>query len=81
MIERKLWFFAALGLLTCSLMLFALGQKPPTGKPPAQKAADEKKPKGEVIYGNTPEDLKPFAKYVKEPYKNYWVPGRRARQA
>ncbi len=27
-----------------------------------------------MIYGNTPEDLKPFANYVKDPYKNFWVP-------
>jgi len=69
----KLRLLTVLGLLTCSL-LFALGQNPPPGKPPDQQAAGEKKQKGEVIYGNTPEDLKPFAKYVKEPYKNYWVP-------
>ena len=65
-------FLAILGLLTCSL-LFALGQQTAPTKPPDQKTSDEKK-KPEPIYGNTPEDLKPFANYVKEPYKNYWVP-------
>jgi branched-chain amino acid transport system substrate-binding protein len=69
----KLRFLAVLGLLTCSL-LFALGQNPATEKPTDQKAPGEKKQQAEAIYGNTPEDLKPFAKYVKEPYKNYWVP-------
>jgi len=68
----KLRFLAVLALLTCGL-LFALSQQQPPGKPPGQKSSDEKK-KGEVIYGNTPEDLKPFANYVKEPYKNFWVP-------
>jgi branched-chain amino acid transport system substrate-binding protein len=68
----KLRFLVVLGLLTCSLLL-ALGRQPPPGKAPDQKTSDEKK-KAEVIYGNTPEDLKPFANYVKEPYKNYWVP-------
>ncbi len=63
---------AAMGLLTCSLLL-ALGQQTPPTKPPDQKSSDEKK-KAEVIYGNTPDDLKPFANYVKEPYKNFWVP-------
>ena len=69
----KLRFLAVLGLLTCSL-LFALSQNPATEKPTDQKAPGEKNQQAEAIYGNTPEDLKPFAKYVKEPYKNYWVP-------
>jgi branched-chain amino acid transport system substrate-binding protein len=63
----------ALGLLACSL-LFALQQQTPPTKPPDKKSVDDKK-KGQVIYGNTPEDLKPFANYVKEPYKAFWVPG------
>ncbi len=49
--------------------LAAFGQRPAQD----QKAEDEKK-KEEVIYGNTPEDLKPWANYVKEPYKKFWVP-------
>jgi ABC-type branched-subunit amino acid transport system substrate-binding protein len=69
---RKSWFLAVLGLFACSL-LFALGQQTPPTKPPDRKASGEKK-KPEVIYGNTPEDLKPFANYVKDPYKNFWVP-------
>jgi ABC-type branched-subunit amino acid transport system substrate-binding protein len=69
---RKVRFLVVVGLFACTL-LFALGQQTPPTKPPEKKSSDEKK-KAEVIYGNTPEDLKPFANYVKEPYKNFWVP-------
>ena len=68
----KVRLLLVLGLLIGGL-LFALGQQAPPAKPPDQKASEDKK-KPEVIYGNTPEDLKPFANYVKEPYKNFWVP-------
>jgi ABC-type branched-subunit amino acid transport system substrate-binding protein len=60
-------------VLACSLLL-ALQQQAPPAKPPEKKSSDQVKQKAEVIYGNTPEDLKPFANYVKEPYKNFWVP-------
>jgi branched-chain amino acid transport system substrate-binding protein len=66
------WLLTLLGLLTCSL-LFAIGQQSPPTKPPDQAASDQTK-KTEVIYGNTPEDLKPFANFVSAPYKNFWVP-------
>lgn len=70
---RKIWFAAVFGLLACGL-LSALGQQNPPVKPPDQKTSSDTKKKEEVIYGNTPEDLKPFGKYVSEPYKNFWVP-------
>lgn len=41
-------------------------------KADAQKAADARR---EVLYGNTPEELKPFGKFVEEPYKKYFVIG------
>ncbi len=31
-------------------------------------------PKKKELYGNMPEDLEPYGKFVKEPYKKYWVP-------
>ena len=71
-IQRGLRLMTLLGLVTCGILVAAGQQAPPT-KPPDQKASGAKK-KPEPIYGNTPEDLKPFANYVDEPYKNYWVP-------
>jgi len=68
----KLRILTALVVLACCFLL-AFGQKPGTAQSPGQKVGDDKK-KEEVIYGNTPEDLKPFANYVKEPYKKFWVP-------
>ncbi len=62
---------AALVIVICSLLL-AFGQKPDFSQSADQKAADQKQ--DEIIYGNTPEDLKPWANYVKEPYKKFWVP-------
>ncbi len=41
-------------------------------KPAAQNAADARR---EILYGNTPEELKPFGKFVEEPYKKYFVVG------
>ena len=41
-------------------------------KTAAQQAADARR---EVLYGNTPEELKPFGKFVQEPYKKYFVVG------
>jgi ABC-type branched-subunit amino acid transport system substrate-binding protein len=68
----KLRILAALAVLTCTFLL-AFGQKPETAPTQEKKTSDDKN-KEEIIYGNTPEDLKPFAKYVKEPYKKFWVP-------
>jgi branched-chain amino acid transport system substrate-binding protein len=68
----KLRILTTLAVLACCFLL-AFGQKPEPSKAGDQKAADEKK-KEEAIYGNTPEDLKPWANYVKEPYKKFWVP-------
>lgn len=31
-------------------------------------------PKKKELYGNMPEDLEPYGKFVKEPYKKYFVP-------
>lgn len=71
---NRLWKYgieAILLVLICS-MLLAFGQKQGSSQSQEQKASDVKKE--EVIYGNTPEDLKPWANYVKEPYKKFWVP-------
>jgi len=68
-------FLLAVTVLAAGLML-ASDQNPAGSTSPGQKPSDEKKDERkpeELIYGNTPEDLKPFAKYVKEPYKKYWV--------
>jgi len=68
----KRWIFAIL-LVMVGCFLSAFGWKPAPGQSPDQKPTDQKKEE-EVIYGNTPEDLKPWANYVKEPYKKFWVP-------
>jgi branched-chain amino acid transport system substrate-binding protein len=47
-------------------------QKAANEKADAKKAADARR---EVLYGNTPEELKPFGKFVQEPYKKYFVIG------
>ncbi len=65
---------AAVMLLAAAGFMLAFGQKPEPAPPQDKKAADEKNRSEEIIYGNTPEDLKPFGKYVKEPYKKFWVP-------
>jgi len=68
----KFRILTTLAVPACCFLL-AFGQKPENAPSQAKKAADEKS-KEEMIYGNTPEDLKSFAKYVKEPYKKFWVP-------
>jgi branched-chain amino acid transport system substrate-binding protein len=65
-----------LGLLVCGLM-YAAAQQPAVVQTPDKKSPEQqkndKKEKEEILYGNTPEDLKPYGKYVAEPYKKYWV--------
>jgi branched-chain amino acid transport system substrate-binding protein len=59
------------GVLTCGLLFAGAPQQPP--QPGAQQ--NKTKDVEEVLYGNTPEELKPFGRFVKEPYKRYFVPG------
>jgi ABC-type branched-subunit amino acid transport system substrate-binding protein len=63
---------ASLAVVACCFLL-AFAQKPEPAQPSDQGAAKEKRQE-EAIYGNTPEDLKPWANYVKEPFKKFWVP-------
>lgn len=42
--------------------------------PAATLAEQSPEPKKKEMYGNMPEDLEPFGKFVKEPYKKYFVP-------
>jgi branched-chain amino acid transport system substrate-binding protein len=37
-------------------------------------ASSVEAPKKKELYGNMPEELEPYGKFVKEPYKKYWVP-------
>lgn len=64
---------ACTGMLVCALWL-AFGQNPQQAQKPSQNPAPDDKKKEELIYGNTPEDLVPWSKFVKEPYKKYFVP-------
>ncbi|HYK87781.1 MAG TPA: ABC transporter substrate-binding protein [Acidobacteriota bacterium] len=61
-------------LVVGAVFVLGFGQKPEPAPPQNKKISDEKSKGEETIYGNTPEDLKPFAKYVSEPYKKFWVP-------
>ncbi len=40
----------------------------------SSSAEQSPEPKKKELYGNMPEDLEPFGKFVKEPYKKYFVP-------
>ena len=72
--QLRIRFLGCAGALTCLLWLsFGQNQQPPKpGQNPPAPAEEKKKP--ELIYGNTPEDLVPWSKFVTEPYKKYFVP-------
>jgi branched-chain amino acid transport system substrate-binding protein len=61
-----------IGVLVGALW-FSFAQNPGQ-KPGEAKQKDEKVPKEELIYGNTPEDLVPWSRFVANPYKKYFVP-------
>jgi len=42
--------------------------------PAASPAEQSPEPKKKELYGNMPEDLEPFGKFVKAPYKKFFVP-------
>ncbi len=65
-------FLAFVGTLACVLWL-AFGQSQPQEQKPGQNPPPGEKKK-ELIYGNTPEDLVPWSKFIAEPYKKYFVP-------
>ncbi len=73
MINRRIFRIPVLLSVLACFFLLAFGQKPDPA-PQQDKKPGEDKSKEEIIYGNTPEDLKPYAHYVKEPYKKYFVP-------
>ena len=69
----RIQLLALAGIPVCALWL-AFGQNPQQVQKPGQNPAPEEKKKPEVIYGNTPEDLVPWSKFIDEPYKKYFVP-------
>jgi ABC-type branched-subunit amino acid transport system substrate-binding protein len=83
----KYWLVALCVLLGGWLVL-ASDEKPPDKKTSAGSANSDETKKKEVkpdeaqkdvgkkkeLYGNMPEDLEPFASFIKEPYHKYFVP-------